>query len=118
MLLTATPFNNQPQDVFSLVKMFQIPTRTTLQTVDNLSFQFKKLVHEYKMIKEAQRTSAESPTATKARIKLVADEIRNMLSPLVIRRSRLDLDAIDEYKKDLIEQKISFILVNGIKIQT
>ena len=116
MLLTATPFNNQPQDVFSLVKMFQIPTRTTLQTVDNLSFQFKKLVHEYKMIKEAQRTSAESPTATKARIKLVADEIRNMLSPLVIRRSRLDLDAIDEYKKDLIEQKISFPEVKEPKL--
>src|SRR3989338_5198914 len=39
-----------------------------------------------------------------------------MLSPLVIRRSRLDLDAIDEYKKDLIEQKISFPEVKEPKL--
>src|SRR3989338_6181642 len=108
MLLTATPFNNRPQDIFSMVKLFQIPTRSTIQTVDNLSFQFKRLVLEYKKIKEAQDDKKTTDKATKARVKLVADEIRNMLSPLVIRRSILDLEAIDEYKEDLKQQKISF----------
>jgi superfamily II DNA or RNA helicase len=108
MLLTATPFNNRPQDIFSMVKLFQIPARSTIQTVDNLSFQFKRLVLEYKKIKEEQDDKKLSDTATKARILAVADEIRNMLSPLVIRRSRLDLDAIDEYKEDLKQQKIAF----------
>ena len=108
MLLTATPFNNRPQDIFSMVKLFQIPTRSTIQTVDNLSFQFKRLVLEYKKIKEAQDDKKASDKATKMRVKQVADEIRNMLSPLVIRRSRLDLEAIDEYKEDLKQQKISF----------
>ena len=56
-----------------------------------------------------------SDIATKAHIKQVADEIRSMLSPLVIRRSRLDLYAIDEYKKDLENQKISFPKVNDPK---
>lgn len=112
MLLSATPFNNRPQDIFSMIKLFQIPTRSTIQTVDNLSYQFKKLVAEYKEIGKIQKTKAESPTAIEARIRKVASEIRNILSPLVIRRSRLDLEAIDEYKQDLKRQKISFPKVN------
>ena len=32
ILLSATPFNNKPSDTFSLIKLFQIPTRSTLQT--------------------------------------------------------------------------------------
>ena len=112
MLLSATPFNNQPQDIFSMIKLFQIPTRSTIQTVDNLSYQFRKLVAEYKQIGKIQKAKSESATAIDARIKKVASEIRNILSPLVIRRSRLDLEAIDEYKKDLKRQKISFPKVN------
>jgi len=112
VLLSATPFNNRPQDVFSMVKLFQIPTRSTIQTVDNLSYQFKKLISEYKEIKEIQKNKKESDLAISLRIKKVADEIRNILSPLVIRRSRLDLEGIDEYKKDLEQQHISFPKVN------
>ena len=115
MLLSATPFNNRPQDVFSMIKLFQIPTRSTIQTVDNLSYQFKKLVAEYKEIGKIQKQQAESPAAIDARIKKVAKQIRNILSPLVIRRSRLDLEAIDEYKKDLKHQKIEFPTVNDPK---
>ena len=116
MLLTATPFNNRPQDIFSMVKLFQIPAHSTIQTVDNLSFQFKELILEYKKIRETQQAGEESNTVIKARVKLVADRIRNMLSPLVIRRSRLDLDAIEEYKEDLKEQNISFPKVNDPQI--
>ncbi|MCK4829217.1 DEAD/DEAH box helicase family protein, partial [bacterium] len=108
MLLSATPFNNRPQDVFSMVKLFQIPTRSTIQTVDNLSFQFRELVKEYKKIKEAQRKKTESESSIASRIKQVAGEIRDILYPLVIRRSRLDLEEIEEYKNDLEQQNISF----------
>jgi superfamily II DNA or RNA helicase len=112
VLLSATPFNNKPQDVFSMVRLFQIPTRTTLQTVDNLSFQFRELIIEYKRIKEAQKKKTESKEALSSRINQVAKKIRDMLSPLVIRRSRLDLDAIEEYKEDLKQQNITFPTVN------
>jgi superfamily II DNA or RNA helicase len=30
MLLTATPFNNRPQDVFAMIKLFQIPSKSTI----------------------------------------------------------------------------------------
>lgn len=112
VLLSATPFNNRPQDVFSMVRLFQIPTRTTLQTVDNLSFQFRELIVEYRRIKEAQKKKVELQAVISARIKQVAEQIRNILSPLVIRRSRLDLDAIEEYKEDLKQQNITFPKVN------
>ena len=36
VLLTATPYNNRPQDLFALVKLFQTPSRSTINTVDNL----------------------------------------------------------------------------------
>ncbi len=113
MLLTATPFNNRPQDIFSMIKLFQIPTRSTLQTVDNLSYQFKKLIAEYKEIKKIQKKERETNSTVTIRVKKVANEIRNILSPLVIRRSRLDLDAIEEYKQDLEQQGISFPKVEG-----
>ena len=40
ILLSATPFNNKPKDTFSLIKLFQIPTRSTLQTINNLTEYF------------------------------------------------------------------------------
>lgn len=116
MLLSATPFNNRPQDVFSMVKLFQIPARSTLQTVDNLSFQFRELILEYKKIKEMQKDKKESKEAIQARIKDVAHRIREILYPLVIRRSRLDLEAIEEYREDLKKQKISFPKVHPPKL--
>jgi superfamily II DNA or RNA helicase len=115
MLLSATPFNNRPQDVFSMVKLFQIPTRSTMQTVDNLSYQFRELVREYKKVKEAQKKKTESPGAIAAKIKQIADQIRDILSPLVIRRSRLDLEEIEEYREDLKRQNISFPKVHDPK---
>ena len=47
MLLTATPFNNRPQDIFSMIKLFQIPTRSTIRTIENLSYQFYSLILRY-----------------------------------------------------------------------
>lgn len=109
MLLSATPFNNRPQDIFSMIKLFQIVTKSTIQTVDNLSYQFRQLVKDYKAIQKAQR---ETNQAMKKEIKELADKIRDILWPVVIRRSRLDLEAIKEYKEDLKKQKIEFPTVN------
>lgn len=109
MLLSATPFNNRPQDIFSMIRLFQIVAKSTIQTVDNLSYQFRQLVKDYKAIQKAQR---ETNQAMKKEIKELADKIRDILWPVVIRRSRLDLEAIKEYKEDLKKQKIFFPKVN------
>ncbi len=112
ILLTATPFNNAPQDIFALVKLFQIPTRSTLQTVQNLSYEFRRLITEYEAIRKSQRNKIDTQEIIHSRAQKVAGEIRNLLAPLVIRRSRLDLEAIDEYREDLKAQNIAFPKVN------
>jgi len=112
ILLSATPFNNRPQDVFSMVRLFQVPARSTLQTVDNLSFQFRYLISEYKKIREFQKKSPKEVAIIRTKVQEIANKIREILYPLIIRRSRLDLDAIKEYKDDLKEQKMSFPKVN------
>ena len=44
--------------------------------------------------------------------------MRAMLSPIVIRRSRIDLEKIDRYKKDLDAQKITFPKVSDPRLLT
>lgn len=112
ILLSATPFNNRPQDIFSLIRLFQITTKSTIRTVENLSYQFRELIKEFKKIKEGQKAKQKSDTQVKQDIEKLAEKIRDILSPLIIRRSRIDLDEILEYKNDLKEQKISFPIVN------
>ena len=110
MLLTATPFNNRPEDIYSMLKLFQIPSKSTLKTVENLGAAFKELIARYKDLAEGQRKN----TLTKAEIKEEADaiakSIRSIISPLVVRRSRLDLEEIPEYKEDLKRQKINPVI--------
>ncbi|BDQ02296.1 helicase-related protein [Ignavibacterium sp.] len=112
ILLSATPFNNRPQDIFALIRLFQITAKSTIRTVDNLSYQFREMVKEYKKIKESQRKKTKSNLEIKNEIEILADKIRDILSPLIIRRSRIDLDLIDEYIEDLKSQNISFPKVN------
>jgi len=108
MLLTATPYSNRPQDIFAMIKLFQVPAKSTIQTVENLSHEFKRLILEYKKIDKIRKSKEEPPEAIKKRIKSLADQIRNILSPLIIRRTRLDLEAISGYRDDLKAQEIVF----------
>lgn len=116
LLLTATPFNNRPQDVFSMIKLFQTPTKSTIQTVDNLSYRFRHLVKEDKDIKRSQREKRETKEQIDKRLRLLADQIRDIISPLLIRRSRIDLKDIREYREDLEAQNIEFPKVNEPKM--
>ncbi|MDP2866599.1 MAG: helicase, partial [Elusimicrobiota bacterium] len=108
ILLTATPFNNRPQDIFSMIRLFQIPAKSTIRTVDNLSYRFQELIREYKKIEKAQKEKSKTGAEIKTEVNTVARRIRDILSPVVIRRSRIDLEEIKEYKEDLALQKISF----------
>lgn len=110
LLLTATPFNNQPSDIYSLIKLFQIPTRSTLKTVENLGATFKDLIDKYKSLREAQRTGKTTEDEVKAEVNYIAKKIRSIISPLVVRRSRLDLQDIPEYAVDLEQQGIQLVM--------
>ena len=112
MLMTATPFNNQPSDIYSMIKLFQIPTKSTLQTVDNLGQKFRELISSYKTLKKQSKDDKIRKSELKLSIDSIAKEIRVIISPLIIRRSRIDLAGIPDYKKDLEKQGIKFSEVN------
>ena len=102
IMLSATPFNNKPSDTFSLIKLFQIPTRSTLPTSINLSVIFENINKKYETLKRKKNNQ------NKSEFEKLGEEIRNIIEPLVIRRSRIDLKNIKAYDDDLKKQKIFF----------
>lgn len=110
MLLTATPFNNRPDDIYSMLKLFQIPTKSTLKTVENLGAKFKELIDTYKKLLADQREGKINQEKASNEAARIAGEIRSIISPLVIRRSRIDLKEIPEYAKDLKQQNIQLVI--------
>lgn len=101
ILLTATPFNNEPQDIFAMIKLFQVPAKSTLQTVDNLSCRFQWLSKEYKEVRRKQRKKTIISKELKNKVDNIARQIRLMIESVVIRRSRIDLEKTKRWKEDL-----------------
>lgn len=113
ILLTATPFNNRPSDLFSLLKLFTIPKKSTILLDENLQSRFidyenkfRKLAYiknyynsadkqrrqrAKKFYKELFGDSIVDITNVKKRTRMLARQIRTILEPVVIRRNRLDL---------------------------
>ena len=104
LLLTATPFNNTPKDIFALVKLFQVPGKSTIRTVKNLSEQFKTLMRQYKQARKLK----DAPEKQKLEIQSITEQLHGFLDPVVIRRSRKDLETIQKYQRDLDKQNIAF----------
>lgn len=115
LILSATPFNNNPGDIFALIKLFQTPGAATLRTVENLSAKFADLTNKYKILRQFQ---AKGTVTTEQRKELdikrdvISSELRRVLEPVIIRRSRIDLEKITRYREDLIVQKIEFSKMN------
>jgi superfamily II DNA or RNA helicase len=107
LLLSATPFNNRPEDIFSLIKLFQIPSYSTIQTVNNLGAAMESLIIEYKKLKK-EHAKEMSEAEFKIQAKEISSKIRDILQPVLIRRTRLDLLNDERYKEDLTKQGIVF----------
>lgn len=110
VLLTATPFNNRPSDIYSLLKLFQIPNKSTLKTVENLGESFRELMAKYKEMEKAKREKRMTDEEVKKEAERIASSIRSIINPLVVRRSRIDLMQIPAYKKDLHTQGIKPVI--------
>jgi hypothetical protein len=62
------------------------------------------LFKRYKAVRRDLRKSTKDESDNseiKVELHSIADELRKMIEPLIIRRSRLDLEEIEEYKEDL-----------------
>lgn len=110
ILLTATPFNNNPSDIYSLLKLFQLPDHSTLKTTDNLGATFRNIINEYRELNKADRQNDLNSEDKEKNIQLLSKQIRSIIAPVCIRRSRLDLMNIPEYREDLKKQNMEIVL--------
>jgi superfamily II DNA or RNA helicase len=111
ILLTATPYNNQPQDLFAMVKLFQTPSRSTISSVDNLGLRFQDLITKYRKLEKVGKKNLTEDI--KLEFQKLSTELRLLIQPIVIRRSRIDLKEIEEYAEDLKNQNIEFPEIFG-----
>jgi superfamily II DNA or RNA helicase/HKD family nuclease len=108
MLVSATPLNNRPEDVASLVYLFQDSKDSTLD-VGNLQHFFRQKIDAYRKAKNDPDIAQ-----TMAAVKLIYTDIRSkVIEPLTVRRTRTDLNAHELYSKDLESQGIRFPDVRG-----
>ena len=54
MLISATPMNNTPADIYTEIQLFQDPRRCTIDGVSNLTAFFSPLIKEFKTAKKSQ----------------------------------------------------------------
>lgn len=103
ILVSATPLNNVPQDIRNLLALFQDLKRSTL-SVGNLQHFFAQREREF-------REARKEPNIEAARRAVVAiyEHIRiRVISEIIVRRTRTDLNENEDYRRDLSEQGITF----------
>jgi Superfamily II DNA and RNA helicases len=95
MLISATPLNNSPEDLYHQILLFQNPRQSTLDGISNLTAFFSPKTQEF------QRLKNESPLNVTA-VKKLYEEIREKaIKPITVRRTRTDIEAIDRFRKDV-----------------
>jgi superfamily II DNA/RNA helicase len=115
ILISATPLNNSPADLYHQILLFQDPRRpNNLDGISNLTAFFSPKTAEYKRLKS-------QPELNVVAVKKLYEDIRNkIVKPLTIRRTRTDIEKIERYKKDVGDfpkvekpRKIEYLLDNN-----
>jgi len=128
ILLTATPFNNKPEDVLSLLNLFIVPKKSSItldndlisvfrtinRLFDDLAFirknynskERKKLNKAKKLYKALFDDDEIDLTKVKRKSHSLAKQIRDVIEPITIRRNRLDLLKNPIYKNEVKELSI------------
>lgn len=123
ILLTATPFNNAPSDIFALLKLFIPPGKSTLTLDERLAARFAQYSSEFRKLSYILRYHAaggekqaraeryytdlfELPPPidvkrVQQRTRILANEIRAVIEPVVIRRNRLDLKRDPVFREEV-----------------
>ena len=95
MLITATPMNNTPIDIYNQILMFQDPRHCTIDGVPNLTAFFSPLNVEFRKLRKQENFDAKE-------FKKLAERVRDrVIKPITVRRTRTDIEGIPRYKKDV-----------------
>ncbi len=125
ILLTATPFNNTPADILSLLSLFIVPKKSNITLNSNLVdlFRFYNSLFKDLAFITKNRNSEDPSKKNDAqrkynglfgngeidikkvtrRAKILSQQIREVIEPVTVRRNRLDLLSDPEYKEEIKE---------------
>ena len=125
ILLTATPFNNTPADVFSLLKLFIIPGKSKITLDEDLEKRFARYTANFRKLSYITRYhNAEGKKQERAEryyddifeaplpidlkrvqrhLQKLAEDVRAVLEPVLIRRNRLDLKKDPVYAQEITQ---------------
>lgn len=126
ILLTATPFNNSPADIFAMLKLFIVPGLSSITLDNNLEGLFRQFNYRFKQLsfilknhdsKDVnKRSKAENLYVNylgstlpidvehaRRETQQLANNIKEIISPVVIRRNRIDLKENHRYAKEVGE---------------
>jgi len=131
ILLTATPFNNRPSDIFSLIKLFQSSKNSTIDLSPNIESKIARFQSEYSKLlkikkyaklqkkqdelvrlyqevfkKTISSIGKEEINEVEERIKKLSKEIRRFIEPVIIRRNRIDLKENPRYKEEVGQMSV------------
>lgn len=125
LLLTATPFNNSPGDIFALLKLFTVPGKSTLTLSDDLDQRFAEYRGIFRRLsfirknhnsadpRKRERAASyyaalfDTPSIDLKKVELrtrrLSREIRAVIEPVTIRRNRIDLRRDPNYSNEISE---------------
>lgn len=95
ILISATPMNNTPADIYNEIQLFQDPRRCTIDGVVNLTAFFSPLIKEFQQLRKESNFDV---TQFKKLAELVRDRV---IKPLTVRRTRTDIECVARYNKDV-----------------
>lgn len=100
ILVSATPLNNSISDIYSQLKLFQVPRKSTIPGIPNLEDYFLSL---RKRLSSYEKTDPEYFQVVKETSKDVRDRL---LRHVMVRRTRAEIQ--EYFHEDLELQKLSF----------
>ncbi|MFT7380962.1 MAG: superfamily II DNA/RNA helicase [Roseivirga sp.] len=101
ILISATPLNNRPQDLYHQLLLFQNARKSTLH-VTNLQAFFGPITREYRELIASKKPNLDKIRALYANIR------EKIIEQVTVRRTRKDLKNYPKYENDLSDQGIRF----------
>jgi len=102
ILVTATPYNNSPKDILSLLKLFQKAKKSTIPNLPDLESFFNNLDKKLKKL-DRKKDYAKYINTVKSNAREIRDKV---LKYLMVRRTRSEIEKY--FNKDLKEQSLKF----------
>lgn len=95
MLISATPMNNTPVDIYNEMLLFQDPRCCTIDGVPNLTSFFAPLDKEFKRLRRENDYNLNE-------FRKLAEKVRDrVIKPITVRRTRTDIESVERYAKDV-----------------